>query len=198
MAYVEISAHFDVSLWPDVEDPATQHPMSARIVQMLDTYRKLYQETGRPQPKMKLASFLSSKEAIAAAEFGCHSATLSPKILDELATLPYDASGTTTTTTQPPGGRGPKPDPAVEYYQQAGPTPTRLRTLASIDPLAAADWDGHMASTEEDYLVQGGAALDRAVDNDPLAKTRLRIALEAFTDAENKSKQKIEEILAAL
>lgn len=187
----EISAHFDLSLWPNVEDPATQHPMSARIVQMLDTYKRLFKETGRPQPKMKLASFLSAKEAIAAAEFGCHSATLSPKILDELATLPYDG-------TKQPGGSAPKPDPAVEYYQHAGPTPARLQKLASIDPLAAADWDGHIASTEEDYLVNGGAALDSAIDSDPITKTRLKVALETFTIAENKGKQKIEDILASL
>lgn len=165
--------------------------MSARVVQMLNTYKKLYKETGRPQPKMKLASFISAKEAMAAAEFGCHSATVSPKLLDELAALQYDG-------TEQPGAGAPKPDPAVEYYQHAGPTPTRLQKLASTDPLAAADWDGQLASTQEDYLANGGIALDSAIDKDPIAKTRLQSALETFTDAENKSKKKVEEILASL
>lgn len=165
--------------------------MSARVVQMLNTYKRLYKETGRPQPKMKLASFISPKEVLAAAEFGCHSATVSPKLLDELATLKYDG-------TKQPGEGAPKPDPGVEYYQHAGPTPTRLQKLTSIDPLAAADWDGQLASTQEDYLANRGIALDSAIDKDPIAKTRLKYALEMFTEAENKSKKKIEDILASL
>lgn len=140
---------------------------------------------------MKLASFISAKEALAAAEFGCHSATVSPKMLDELAKLTYDG-------TKQPGEGAPKPDPGVEYYQHAGPTPARLQKLAKVDPLAAADWDGQLASTEEDYLANEGIALDKAIASDPIAKTRLESALETFTEAENKSKQKVEEILASL
>lgn len=51
----ETRAHDDLSLWPDVEDPATQHPMSARIFQILETYRRLYKETGKEQPLLKNA-----------------------------------------------------------------------------------------------------------------------------------------------
>lgn len=51
----EVRAHSDTSLWPDVEDPATQHPNSARIWQILETYRRLYKETGREQPLLKNA-----------------------------------------------------------------------------------------------------------------------------------------------
>lgn len=165
--------------------------MSARIVQMMDTYKRLYKETGKPQPKMKLASFLSTKEAMAAAEFGCHSATLSINLLDELAKLEYDG-------TKQVGQGTPKPDPGVEYYQSAGPTPERLQKLATIDPLAAADWDVQLASSEVDYLANGGVALDNAIDVDPITKTRLASAIEAFTEAENKSRKKIEDALASL
>lgn len=187
----EIPAHTDLSLWPDVEDPATQHPMSARIVQILDTYKRLHRSTGKPQPKMKLASFISAKEAMAAAEWGCHSATLSPKMLDELAKLVYDGS-------KQPGEGSPKPDPGVEYYATAGETPERLRNLVTVDPLAAAEWDGKLASTEVDYLADGGKELDHAVEKDPITKTRLAASLEMFKDAEIKSRAKIEAILSTL
>ena len=43
------------TLWPNVKDPATQHPMSARIVQILETYKRLYKETGKEQPLLKNA-----------------------------------------------------------------------------------------------------------------------------------------------
>lgn len=52
---LEIRANLDLSLWPNVEDPATQHTMSARLIQMLETYRRLYKETGKPQPLIKNA-----------------------------------------------------------------------------------------------------------------------------------------------
>ena len=184
-------AHSDLSLWPDVEDPATQHPMSGRIIQMLDTYRRLYKETGKPQPKMKLASFLSAKEAMAAAEFGCHSATVPPGVIDELAKLEYDG-------TKQPGEGVPKPQPDVEFYQSASPTPARLQQLASVDPLAAKDWDGRLASTEIDYLANGGAELEKAIRKDPITETRLREGLEVFVAAENRSKERIEAALATL
>lgn len=51
----ETRAHDDRSVWPDVDDPATQHPMSPRIVQMLEIYRRLYKETGKQQPLIKNA-----------------------------------------------------------------------------------------------------------------------------------------------
>lgn len=191
MNITEIPAHNDLSLWPDVEDPATQHPMSARIVHILDTYKRLHATTGKPQPKMKLASFISAKEAMAAAEWGCHSATLSPKMLDELAKLQYDGA-------KQPGEGVPKPAPGVEFYSAAGPTPERLSKLITMDPLAVAEWDGKLASTEVDYLAKGGQELDSAVEKDPITKTRLAASLDMFKDAEIKSRAKIEAILSTL
>ncbi|KAL9474277.1 hypothetical protein ACSS6W_008657 [Trichoderma asperelloides] len=184
----ETRAHDDLSLWPDVEDPATQHPMSARVFQILETYRRLYKETGKEQPLLKNASFISAKEAMAAGELGCHSATISHTVLDQLAKLKYDG-------TKQPGEGAPKP---VHVYKNAPPVPERLRKLAKIDPLAAAEWDGKLASTDIDYLANGGAELAKAIEADPITKERLAIALELFTGGENRSKDKIDKTLRAL
>lgn len=53
---LEPQAHTDPSVWPDVADPATQHPMSARHYQIRQTFDRLAKETGRKQPQMKTAS----------------------------------------------------------------------------------------------------------------------------------------------
>ncbi|KAL7815518.1 aldolase [Trichoderma gracile] len=184
----ETRAHDDPSLWPDVEDPATQHPMSARIFQILETYRRLYKETGKEQPLLKNASFISAKEAMAAGELGCHSATISHTVLDQLAKLKYDG-------TKQPGEGTPKP---VHVYKNPPPVSERLRKLAHMDPLAAAEWDGKLASTDIDYLANGGEELDKAIEADPIAKERLAIALELFTGGENSSKDKIEAAVRAV
>lgn len=166
--------------------------MSGRVLNMIAAYKRLYEQTGKPQPKMKIASLLSAKEAMAAAEFGCHSATISPKLLDQLAKLEYDA------TTQP--GEGvPKPAPGVAYYQSAGATPARLqKLLVTVDPRVAMEMDGKAASNEVDYLADGGAELHKTFETDPITKTRLAEALDTFTEAENKSRTKIEAVLATL
>ncbi|KAL7896015.1 aldolase [Trichoderma sp. SZMC 28014] len=184
----ETRAHDDLSLWPDVEDPATQHPMSARVFQILETYRRLYKETGKEQPLLKNASFISAKEAMAAGELGCHSATISHTVLDQLAKLKYDG-------TKQPGEGAPKP---VHVYKNAPAVSERLRKLAKIDPLAAAEWDGKLASTDIDYLANGGAELAMAIEADPITKERLAIALELFTGGENRSKDKIDTALRGL
>ncbi|KAL6859450.1 aldolase [Trichoderma novae-zelandiae] len=184
----ETRAHDDLSLWPDVEDPATQHPMSARVFQILETYRRLYKETGKEQPLVKNASFISAKEAMAAGELGCHSATISHTVLDQLAKLKYDG-------TKQPGEGKPKP---VHVYKNPPQVSQRLRKLANIDPLTAAEWDGKLASTDIDYLANGGDELEKAIEADPITKERLAIALELFTGGENRSKDKIDAAVRAL
>jgi len=197
----ETRAHNDRSLWPDVEDPATQHPMSPRIVQIQETYKRLYKETGKEQPLIKHArydthtvtchhflistSFISVKEAMAAGEMGLHSATISHQVLTELAKLPYDAS-------KQPGEGKPKP---AHVYRDAGALSPRFEKLMKIDPLAPPDWDGTLASTEIDYLANNGAELEKAIEADPTTKNRLRDALDLFIDAEKKSQAKIEEAM---
>ena len=55
--------HADANLWPNVKDPALEHPMSARLVQILETYKRLQKETGKEQPMLKPARY---------AAFGAH------------------------------------------------------------------------------------------------------------------------------
>lgn len=125
---------------------------------------------------------------MAAGELGCHSATISHTVLNQLAELKYDG-------TKQPGEGVPKP---IHVYKHAGPTPERLRKLATIDPLAAANWDGKLASTDIDYLANGGAELAKAIEADPISKERLAIALQLFTDGENRSKDKVDAALRAV
>lgn len=55
MINTEVRAHAEARLWPNVEDPALDHTMSARMIQMLETYKRLYKETGKEQPMVKSA-----------------------------------------------------------------------------------------------------------------------------------------------
>lgn len=55
--YNEVRAHKEADLWPDVEDPATQHPMSARMIHIRDAYAKLKAE-GKTVPLNKAASYV--------------------------------------------------------------------------------------------------------------------------------------------
>ncbi|KAM5354561.1 hypothetical protein ACJ41O_001208 [Fusarium nematophilum] len=183
--YNEVRAHDEPELWPDVQDPATEHPMSARIVQIIETYKLLYKQTGKEQPLVKNASFITPQEAMAAGEMGCHSATISHTVLNELANLRYDAS-------KHPGVGIPKP---VHVYKNAGPCPERLKGLLSVDPLAAADWDGKLARTDVDYLANGGEALQKAIEADAVTSTRLAEALALFTGGEERSKVKVQDVL---
>ena len=194
--YNETAAHdFPDTLWPKVADPALEHPNSPRIVQILEVYRRLYKASGgrEEQPLLKNASFISAEEAMAAGEMGCHSATISHTVLNELAARPYDPA------TRPGGGEGVEKT-ALQYRDDSPSVPARLRKLLTVDPLRA---DGKpQFSLDEavkiDYLADGGKALDAAIEADPEAKKRLAVALELFTGGENRSKEKIEAVLAAL
>ncbi|TGJ79417.1 hypothetical protein E0Z10_g9347 [Xylaria hypoxylon] len=187
--YNENRAHSDLSLWPDVKDPAKEHPNSPRIIRIIETYRRLHKETGKEQPFVKLASFLSAKEAMAAAEMGCHSATLPHSVLDQLAKLKYNVS-------EQPGEGVAKPE---HPYKNPGPTPTRLVELSKTDPLTM-NWDGKLASTSIDYLANQGAELEKAIASDPIATNRLAEALKIFIgddeNGETSSKKKCEEAIA--
>ncbi|KAL4978736.1 hypothetical protein BDW66DRAFT_148945 [Aspergillus desertorum] len=176
----EIQANIDPNLWPDVHDPATQHPMSARIVQMLETYRRQYSETGKQQPLIKNANFISANEALAQGEIGVHSATISPEVLSEPARLPCD------NTWQAGAGRTTKP--AYPEHQNSVAIPKRLAYLVGTDPLAAVLWDIKLASTDVDYLADNGAKLDSAIRADPIASARLQDALQLFVKVEDESK----------
>ncbi|KAL8297354.1 hypothetical protein RB597_006449 [Gaeumannomyces tritici] len=189
--YNEIHAHDPAKrdqVWPKTTDPVSQHPMTPRLVQILDTYRRLYKETGKMQPLLKSASFISVEEAMASGELGCQSATLPKEILDDLAKTPYDPA-------KQPGEGVPKPSHA---YSDPKPLPERLQALLGKDPLTQGLWDGKLPSTEVDYLANGGAELQKAIQADPATKKRLDDALEFFIDAEKQSKARVEAVVASL
>jgi transaldolase len=122
---------------------------------------------------------------MAAGEMGCHHATISADVLTQLGKLSYDGS-------KQPGEGIPKP---MHPYLNVGLTPSRLAKLSKTDPLAAADWDGKLASTGIDYLANDGAELQKAIEADPITKTRLYEALELFKGGELRSKAAIEEAM---
>ena len=122
---------------------------------------------------------------MAAGEMGCHHATISAEVLTPLSKLPYDAG-------KQPGEGVPKP---MHPYLNAGPTPTRLAKLSKTDPLAVAEWDGKLASTDIDYLANNGAELAKAIEADPITKARLNDALELFKGGEMRSKAAIEDAM---
>jgi transaldolase len=45
----------EIQFWPDVADPATQHPMASRHVRIRQVYDRQAKETGKKQPQMKTA-----------------------------------------------------------------------------------------------------------------------------------------------
>lgn len=125
---------------------------------------------------------------MACGELGCHSATFSPQLLDELARLPYDG-------TEQPGEGAPKPQ---HMYKFPTATPGRLKKLANVDPIVSTGWDANAARTNVDYLADGGKILDEAIAADPIATARLRDALELFVAAEERSKAQVEAALAQI
>lgn len=196
--YNEIDSFDDKSLWPDVADPALQHPFSARLVQMIDLYRRLFRETGKEQPLIKNAAYLSVPEALATAEIGCHSATIPHTVLSQLAAQPYDAA--TAAKTHAPHGL-PKPaQPALAYHDSSRRLPARLQPLLTVDPLGPGGKLPYDPTTvtATDYLANGGAVLDAAIAADPEAARRLKAALDKFIGGENSSKATVEKVLASL
>lgn len=124
---------------------------------------------------------------MAAGEMGCHSATISHTVLNELASRPYDASSQ-------PGQGEPK---RAHAYKDARVLPARFAPLLAIDPLSPENKAYLDKAAHVDYLANGGKKLDEAIAADAETTKRLKIALELFTGGENRSKEKIEKALKA-
>ncbi|CAK7272092.1 hypothetical protein SEPCBS57363_004958 [Sporothrix epigloea] len=197
----DVRAHADRSIWPAVGDPAVEHPNSARLVQILDLYRRQFAATGRRQPLVKNASFISPEEAMAAGEMGCQSATLFNTLILDLAAHPY------TDATRPGGEVAAqatlvKPAADVPFYKDRPEPSARLAPLLLVDPLNAADpttvavsYDTVVAT---DYLADDGKNLAAAIAADPVVSDRLEAALTLFIACEKRSQDKIDKALANL
>ncbi|KAL5338634.1 hypothetical protein BJX70DRAFT_398575 [Aspergillus crustosus] len=173
--------HADPEQWPDVADPALEHPMTPRLLQIIEAYDRLRAE-GKEVPMLKPASFRSAREAMAMGELGCEHATIPEDILQQLALYQLDGN-------PPPGFDLDSP------RGDAGRIPPRLAHLVGQDPLAGPGWSGKLAATDIDYLAENGAALTRAIAEDPTTERGLREALEAFRANEVQSRVAIEEVL---
>ncbi|WVR05421.1 hypothetical protein IAU60_002436 [Kwoniella sp. DSM 27419] len=194
--YNEVRAHGEIDLWPDCADPAKEHPMSARMRQMRDTYDRLEKETGKTQPLIKAASCVSARECMAMAELGANSNTI---LADPMADL-------CSTSRLPVYKKGAehqvryktildKPDLSWADWTQHTPADqkTRMDEIAKTDPfdkLFSKDWK--MASTDVDYLAEG--VLDKYNEEDEVTRLRLNDALNLFIGAENESRQEIERL----
>ncbi|WVQ77665.1 hypothetical protein IAR50_007354 [Cryptococcus sp. DSM 104548] len=192
--YNEVRAHVENDLWPDVADPATQHPMSFRMRHIRDTYDRLYKETGQVQPLIKSASFITAREAMAMVELGAdHATILSGCMADLLSTsrLPVYTKGGEWQV------RLSADSPNTEWANWTPPEPAaskkRMAEMAKADPLGGLmqkDWK--MASTDVDYLADG--VLDKYNEEDEVTRTRLRDALVLFQGGEKESKEEIERL----
>ncbi|KAF5695082.1 transaldolase [Fusarium denticulatum] len=170
--------HTNREQWPNAKDPALDHPMSPRIVQIQHIYKRLREETGKTQPLLKPASFISAREAVAMAELGCDHATIPEDILLQLSLLDAEAS----------------PPPGSDSHMKAGTPSQRLVHLAQVDPLTGPDWPG-LPSLDIDYLADNGDALTEAIAADTVTQRGLDEALEAFKANELQSRDAIEEAL---
>ncbi|KAF5545410.1 transaldolase B [Fusarium phyllophilum] len=168
----------DREQWPNVEDPALDHPMSPRIVQIQQIYKRLREETGKTQPLLKPASFISAREAMAMAELGCDHATIPEDILLQLSLLDAEAS----------------PPPGSDSHMKTGTPSQRLVHLAQVDPLTGPDRPG-VPALDIDYLADNGAELTEAIAADTVTQRGLDEALEAFKANELQSRHAIEEAL---
>lgn len=207
--WADVASFQDPSLWPNVNDPATQHTFSNRLYQMVDAFKRLSELTGKDQPLIKLAAYVTFsrahlttsfdadelhrfktlKEVNAAAELGCHSVTLSPQLLEELSKTPYDRG-------QDLGSHHAKPQPTA-FYSQLPATSTRLQPLLQTDPLKKSNDIFEPVKIEVDYLANNAAELVRALDSDPAGKRRLDDALAMFIQAEQASKTLIESLISS-
>ncbi|KAK6450231.1 transaldolase [Trichoderma asperellum] len=181
--YNEIAAHLDASLRPTYEDPALEHPMSPRIIHILEAFAKAYRETGKEQPIMVIASHFTPGEIMAMAELGCPHVTIPPHLIKTLLETPDTLPLPTTKKAK------------LSYAEFA--TAQRLTKLSTIDPLAGPDWDGKLADMQTDYVANDGEKLDEALKRDTIANKRLKDAEVFFIEMENKAKDAIEKEIAA-
>ncbi|ORY25073.1 putative transaldolase [Naematelia encephala] len=197
MYFNEPMAHTDPAYWPDVADPATEHPMAARHYQIRQTYDKLSEQTGKAQPQMKTASFVSVREVLAMPELGADHVTLGRPILEDLmlhSQLPAHQKGF---WKVPVRDQIDKPHFIWESWKAPPTEASRMKEIAKSDPLSKVmtkDWK--LASTEIDYTADG--VLDKYNEEDEVTRLRLALALQRFSLMEEESRKEIERLQAEL
>jgi transaldolase len=115
---------------------------------------------------------------MAMGELGCQHATIPEDILLQLSMLTVEAN-------PPPGSDATRDDVSS----------SRLAALLGTDPLAGPQGPRGQALTDVDYLADNGAALSKAIEEDPTTSRGLFEALEAFKANELQSKAAIEEAM---
>ncbi|RBA21739.1 hypothetical protein FPRO05_00088 [Fusarium proliferatum] len=179
--YNEIRTHLDPSLWPDVQDPALEHPFSHRIAQMVHAYKTLFTVTGKEQPLIKNAGFRSYKEVLASSELGCHSATISQDLLEELKT---STPGKITLPVSPKVASLKCP-----YADDVPIPPPRLGELLTRHLDEQGGWLANDLIV--DLLADGGKVLDQALEKDSEAARMVKEALDMFIFCEEETKKLI-------
>lgn len=173
-------------LFPDVKDPAVEHPMSPRMVQIREAYRKLEQNTRKPQPLIKGASNITAAEILGCVEMGVHHITILAPQLEQLCKLLVK-----------PNSEADRQGSISRDTPYEKPLSSRMTSLLRKDPLAPKDIDQEefvekSGCLDVDYLVDNGAALDAAISADPETLRRLDDALNLFIEAENRAKAAIQ------
>ncbi|KAI1135127.1 transaldolase [Hypoxylon sp. FL0543] len=175
----EVAAHFDASLRVTTQDPALEHPMSSRIIHILEAFTEAYARTGKEQPVMVIASHFEPAEILAMAELGCQHVTISASLLQKLMQTPDNL----------PPIVGQKP----EHPYATLATPERLKVLSTMDGLAGPEWNGIKATMETDYVSHGGQKLDEVFRQDAALRRRFDDAAQFFLKAEEQAKVAIEQ-----
>ncbi|ORX33818.1 putative transaldolase [Kockovaella imperatae] len=193
----EVRAHVEQDLWPDVEDPATQHPFSARMIHIRDAYAKLRAE-GKHVPLNKAASCVTARECMAMKELGADQLTILIGSLTDLLTfdrLPVFVKGNEWQKRY----KDIINKPNIQWANWQAPEPTvskkRMAELSHVDPLSKVmSKDLKLADPDVDYLADG--VLDKMNEEDEVTRLRLKDALVLFDGAENDSKKEIQRLQA--
>ncbi|ETS78611.1 hypothetical protein PFICI_10673 [Pestalotiopsis fici W106-1] len=189
----EVAAYEDDSHMYKGSDPALEHPMAPRLIHVLEAYTKLYEETGKDQPIIVIASNANVSEVLATAELGCQHITILAHHLKELQETPLDDAA----YEKYPFLKNPPAKKQAPYYANFK-TAERLRGHANIDPLAGEEWNGQLADIHADYLADNGKLLAEYMEKDKAVVRKMKDVLGAFNGGDAKAKEAIEAELAKL
>lgn len=192
----ETRAHAEYDLWPDVADPATQHPNSHRMTHIRQTYDQLKAQ-GKTVPLIKAASCITARECLAMVELGADQNTiLIGPLTDLLSTTKLPEYKKNSEWNK----RVTKDDidqPNLQWADWKLPEPsvskTRMAELVKADPLdktMTKDWK--MASPDVDYLADG--VLDEYNEKDEVTRLRLKDAIDLFHGFEEQSREEIQRL----